>query len=104
MKVNVTFPVAGLEQYKALRKKEGIGKTESVVQYDETDFSKDATLFSDTLKAAKSDISERLNAKIDLSEITKQIAAGEYKVDADKLADSIMMLGGYHERGRISND
>ncbi len=104
MKVNVTFPVAGLEQYKALRKKENVNRAESIAQYDETSLSKDATLFADTLKSAKSAIGERLNAQTDISVIKEQIAAGEYKVDADKLANSIMMLGGYYERGRLDND
>lgn len=99
MKVNVTFPVAGLEQYKALRKSANVGAPGKTELRDETTFSNDATLFVDTLKAAKAELSDRLNGKgVDIAAIKTQIEQGEYEVNAQKLADSIMMLGGYVER------
>ena len=99
MKVNVTFPVAGLEQYKALRKKSGVASAPNVSQQDEIAFSNDATLFSDALKAAKNDMDERMRkSDIDLDAIKGKIESGAYKVEAEELANSILMLQGYYER------
>lgn len=99
MKVNSTFPVAGLEQYKALRGKPKVGPAAEIVQQDEIAFSKDATLFADALKNAKSAITERLNKPhADIDGIKNSIESGSYEVKSDELADSILFLQGYYER------
>ncbi len=104
MKVNVTFPVAGLEQYKATRKKAEVGSATQVSQHDEIAFSKDATLFSDVLKAAKSSISDRLEkSDINIDTIKSKIESGAYEVKAEELADSILMLQGYYERRQLND-
>jgi anti-sigma28 factor (negative regulator of flagellin synthesis) len=62
-------------------------------------------LFSDTIKAAKASVSERLSGEgIDISSIKNQIESGNYSIDENQLAESILMLTGYYERGKVDND
>jgi anti-sigma28 factor (negative regulator of flagellin synthesis) len=99
MKVNVTFPIAGLEQYKAMRNKSHVGAAAETGRTDEIEFSSDAKLFSDTMKAAKVSLGERLRgSRIDLDSIKGKIESGAYEIDSRELANSIMMLQGYYER------
>jgi len=104
MKINLTPPVSRVEQYKVQRTK-AAARTSSASPTDQISFSSDATLFADTVKTAKASLQERLDSSnIDLDSIKGKIESGSYKVDAKELADSMMMLSGYFERGKINND
>jgi anti-sigma28 factor (negative regulator of flagellin synthesis) len=96
MKINMTPPVSRVEQYKVGRSKAAPGATRAG-QTDQISFSGDATLFAETVKAARASIQERLDAsEIDLDAIKGKIESGSYKVNAEELANSMMMLNGYY--------
>lgn len=104
MKINMTPPVSRVEQYKVNRTK-AASETAQTSQADQISFSSDATLFAETVKAAKVSLQERLSASnIDLDSIKSKIENGSYKVDADELANSMMMLNGYYDTGKVNND
>lgn len=100
MKILPTQQVAGIEQYNKISKKTNVNMSQPINQRDEIVFSNDATLFADALKSARQSLNDRLvNSNIDIAEIRSSIASGTYEVDNNELADSIMMLQGYYERG-----
>ncbi len=106
MKINSMPPVSKVEQYKIQRQAtetQSLGKS---IGTDEMNLSSDATLFSETMKAARASVSERLSGEgIDVDSVKSQIESGSYSVDEKQLAESILMLSGYYEnRGNINND
>ena len=98
MKIIPTTQIAGIEQYGKIKQKASVTESQQLGT-DQITFSSDATLFSETLKAAKQDLNVRLaGANINLDEIKNEIANGSYEVDSNDLAESLMMLQGYYER------
>ncbi|MGI6152242.1 MAG: flagellar biosynthesis anti-sigma factor FlgM [Christensenellaceae bacterium] len=93
MKINATTPIGVVEQYKAVRRNIEVAETQSVQQPDKIEFSSDASLFAETLRAAKNSLNERLaGADIDVEGIKVKIASGSYSISSEELAKSIAVL------------
>lgn len=105
MKINMTPPVSRIEQQYRVSRTTAVQSNSSVSQADQISFSGDATLFAETVRIAKIDLQERLaKSNIDLDKIKEKIENGSYEINTTELADSMMMLNGYYDRGTLIND
>lgn len=105
MKINMTPPVSRIEQQYKVNRTAAVQANGTVSQTDQISFSGDATLFAETVRTVKADIQVRLTqSNIDLDQIKTKIENGSYEINTTELADSLMMLNGYYDRGILAND
>ncbi len=104
MKIDATNSIYAVERYRAITNKNNIQKAENRAQKDAFEISDNASLFSETLKAARSAMENRLQGNAaQVGEIKREVESGTYSVSSRELADSILMSrSGYF--GEITND
>lgn len=105
MKINMTPPVSRIEQQYRVSRTTSVQANGAAAQADQISFSGDATLFAETVRTVKADLQVRLTqSNIDLDQIKTKIENGSYEINTMELADSMMMLNGYYDRGILLND
>lgn len=98
MKINATSPIGAIERYKSISRNVATISENKVEQKDRMEISSDAALFSDTLKAARNALNERLEKPSSQFEKVKaEIEDGSYQIKANGLAKSILMASDQKE-------